>query len=137
MFDATARALASGLFGPGPATNAFLESFTIHARVLLQFFYSKSPKPDDVVAEDFFLDASTWLAMRGEMPSTLAAVNNRVGKEIAHLTYARQEVIPEAKGWEVPAIWSSLSGLVRLFVQHAPKEHLGPSWPMQSSKPQV
>ena len=44
MFDATGRALGSGLFGPGPATNAFLESFTLHTRALLQFLFPKDPK---------------------------------------------------------------------------------------------
>jgi len=31
--------------------NAFIESFVIHARVLLDFFYPFNPRPDDVIAK--------------------------------------------------------------------------------------
>jgi len=44
MFDAVARTLMAGIFGDGVATNAFLESFTIHGRALVQFFFATSPK---------------------------------------------------------------------------------------------
>ena len=97
MFDATARVLGAGLFGQGPAANAFLESFTIHVRALLQVFYPANPLIDDVLAQDFFDEPRIWVDALGEMPEVLAIVKPRVGKEIAHLTYARLAVTPEAK----------------------------------------
>jgi hypothetical protein len=42
--------------------NLTLESFVIHARALLQFLYAETPRPDDVIAEDFFEDPSAWPA---------------------------------------------------------------------------
>src|SRR5436309_229585 len=115
MFDSTARVLASGVFGPGPATNAFLESFTVHVRALLQAFYPMNPKANDVLAEDFFDESELWLTDRGELPEVLAAVKLRVGKEIAHLTYARLDVTPEAKVWNISAIWSAMHEIIRKF----------------------
>jgi len=128
MFDATGRALGGGLFGPGPATNAFLESFTIHTRALLQFLFPKDPKPDDVLAEDYFENPSAWLELRGELPEALGIVNRRVGKEIAHLTYARLDVTPETKGWNIPVIWEAVLRLMQTFAKNAPRGQLGPSW---------
>src|SRR5881396_2439827 len=65
--------------------NAVIESFTIHARVLLHFLFSgKASQPDDVLAEDFFPEPKRWLEVRGDMPAPLQEVSRRVGKEIAH-----------------------------------------------------
>jgi hypothetical protein len=137
MFDATGRALASGVFGAGAATNAFLESFTIHVRALLQFLYPTAPKPDDVLAEDFFDDPTAWAAVRGALPASLDAVNRRVGKEIAHLTYARLDVTPETKGWNIPEIWAALLSVVQKFAENAPRERLGSSWQVPAPRPDV
>src|SRR6266511_4648666 len=53
--------------------NAFIESFTIHARVLAQFlYYSPSPKfPDDVTAERYMQDVAAWKTARGSIPAEL------------------------------------------------------------------
>lgn len=137
MFDATGRALGSGLFGPGPATNAFLESFTIHTRALLQFLFPKDAKPDDVLAEDYFENPDDWFQLRGELPEPLTIVNRRVGKEIAHLTYARLDVTPETKGWNIPVIWAALLRVLQAFAKNAPRDRLGPSWQAPDSKPEA
>ena len=134
MFDATGRALGSGLFGPGAATNAVLESFTVHTRALLQFLFPNDPKPDDVLAEDYFENPSIWRDLRGDLPEPLGVVNRRVGKEIAHLTYARLEVTPETKGWNIPVIWAAVLRLVQAFAKNVPQDRLGPSWQAPTSR---
>src|SRR5262245_11022059 len=78
MFVTLARAMATGVFGAGPINNAALESFTVHARVLLDFLFAECPRPDDVVAEDFFVTAEEWPRIRGDMPPVLKQVNARV-----------------------------------------------------------
>ena len=46
--------------------NAFIESFTIHARALALFLY-KGPKwQDDVTAEQYVKDIAAWKAARGK-----------------------------------------------------------------------
>ena len=47
MFSTITQTLALGAFGPGPVNNACLESFAIHARVLLAFFYAQDPRECD------------------------------------------------------------------------------------------
>jgi hypothetical protein len=34
--------------------------FTVHSRALVHFFEPKSPRPDDVLAVDFFDSATGW-----------------------------------------------------------------------------
>jgi hypothetical protein len=59
MLRGSVLGLTSGLIGQGIIGNALLESFTIHARALLDFLYPENPWPDDVIAEDFFPSPST------------------------------------------------------------------------------
>ena len=54
MFSSLAHGLASGISGQSVINNALIESFTIHARILLDFLYAERAKEDDVIAEDFF-----------------------------------------------------------------------------------
>src|SRR4051812_11520484 len=115
MFVTLSRALAISVFGQGAIRNAILESFTVHARVLLDFLYAEKPQADDVIADDFFTDPETWRQIRGDMAPALQKVNRRVGKEIAHLTYARLEVTPEIKGWSFLEIASAIEALVTRF----------------------
>ena len=129
MLTATAALTTPNAVSNEVATNAFLEAFTIHARSLLQFFFPTGQVRDtDVLAVHYMADEATWYAALGAQPTTLGAVNSRVGTEIAHLSYKRLAVGPEAKGWNVPAIHLALLRLVALFVEHAPSDKLGPSW---------
>jgi hypothetical protein len=134
MFVTLARAIATGIFGAGPVHNAAVESFTLHARVLLDFLFAESPRPDDV-AEDFFASAEEWPLIRGDMPPVLKQVSTRVGKEVAHLTYARLSVTPETKGWPYLEIAAAMDQLVGKFLSHVPREHLGQSWLQQQHSP--
>jgi len=131
MFNTLARALATGVFGDGAVNNALLESFTVHARVLLDFLFADKPRSDDVVAEDFFLTPERWPTVRGDMPPLLQAVEARVGKEVAHLTYARLGVTPEKKEWRFIEIAVTLETIISRFVENVPPEHLAESWKRQ------
>ena len=131
MFGTLARALATGVFGAGSINNAVLESFTVHARVLLDFLFANKPRPDDVVAEDFFPTPERWPTVRGDMPPLLKDVDARVGKEVAHLTYARLEVTPEKKEWRFVEIAVALEAIIALFVNNVSPKNLGDSWRRQ------
>jgi hypothetical protein len=120
MFNETARILMSGAFGEGVIRNALLESFTVHTRQLLQFFHPSGAKQSDVLAEHYFDDPMVWRKIRGGIPSPVSAVNQRVGREIAHLTYGRLEVQPDAKAWNIRDIREAMMQLVEAFLRHAP-----------------
>ena len=94
MFTSLAKGMASGVFNQGIINNALLESFTVHARVLLDFLFAENPRPDDVIAEDYFLSPDEWIKIRDNKSEKLESIHVRVCKEIAHLTYARQIIAP-------------------------------------------
>jgi len=127
MFLTLTRAMATGVFGTSAINNALLEAFTVHARVLLDFLFSEARYEDDVVAGNF-LAGQDWPTIRGTVSPILDAVRKRVGKEVAHLTYARVTVTPDAKQWRFLDIAKDMESLVRCFVAAVPKSRLGPSW---------
>jgi len=100
--------------------NALLESFTIHARILLYFLYSAKPRPSDVIAEDFFDNGSTWLQKRPAKSQLLTTIHSRVGKEVAHLTYVRLDVTSEDKQWEFVNIANEIGGVLEKFLRLVP-----------------
>lgn len=106
------------------ARNALLESFTLHARALLDFFYGRRRKKDDALASDFF-EEDAWEQSRPPMAGTLSDVNRRVGKEIAHLTYSRANVTEEAKGWPIVPMYLALASVFGRFVQIVPEQAIG------------
>ena len=128
MFLTLARALATGVFGEGPLNNATLESFTVHARVLLEFFFGDKPRADDVVADDYLGGQGNWTELRGEMPPILADLRDRVGTEVAHSTFARLAVTPEEKGWRFVEIAQAFEGVVQRFLRAVPGDRLAAVW---------
>jgi hypothetical protein len=108
----------------GVVENALLESFTLHARVLLDFFYGNRRKADDALASDFFAD-DTWERQRPDRSTALEEVNQRVGKEVAHLTYARADIPSDAKGWPIIPMYLELASVFSRFVRLVPEEIIG------------
>lgn len=110
--------------------NAFLESFAIHARNLLDFFYSpdgprKYPQPDDVIAEDFFDVASDWHNERPTKSDILASLHRRVNKEVAHLTYERLKNMTVGPSWPNSRITNEFREVILSFRKLAPACRLG------------
>ena len=125
MLEKVARAMAYGITGEGPVKNAFLESFCIHARVLMDFLYSSAARPDDVIAEDYFSSEEEWHKQRPQEPSRLRADRERVNKRLAHLTYTRLGVTNENRQWEILQIYQYLEEALRRFLWCIPQNRLG------------
>jgi len=116
MLVQVAQAIASGIAERGWLANALLESFVIHFRSLVDFFYpSVSAKVDDVLASDYFGSPDDWARIRPLLSETLTAGKARAHKEIAHLTYARLVVTPETKPWAVIELAKEIEILMTLF----------------------
>jgi hypothetical protein len=128
MFMETAALLARDTGLPVIIRNALLEAFTVHARVLLDVFYPSSSRDDDVLAADFFDDPLTWARQRPRMTPALRRVDTRVGKEVAHLTYARNTVTADAKRWHFLDIGREMVAIVVKFDSLVPPERLGKQW---------
>jgi hypothetical protein len=102
---------------------AAVESFAVHARVLIEFFWHEPSEgrgrrfPDDGFAADFF-EGSSWAVRRAPMEATLDAVWSRASREIAHLTYKRTTKPEEARSWRFDLIAGSIGRTLRLFVEN-------------------
>lgn len=106
--------------------NALIESFVLHARALLDFFYPENPKADDVIVDDFFKMGSEWCKLCPPKSTLLSTVHKRVGKEIAHLTYARQKVTIDEKRWRHSEISREISELMAKFLKEVDRCKLDP-----------
>lgn len=112
MVHQTAAVLLRGLFGEGPMKNAVLESFGVHARNLVDFFYKTTGKPDDVLAVDLFSATTEWKP--DPDPLLTEVVRTSTNKLLAHMTYGRQR--RKQGGWEIERIVLRLTGLWRKMV---------------------
>ncbi len=93
------------------ATNALLESFVMHARQLVDFFFDHVR----VGASDFFDDPiSEWKMVRGKEGSDLKDVVSRVGEEIAHLTWRRTK---PKEPWNLLEILQKIEALSVRFLE--------------------
>jgi hypothetical protein len=132
MLRGTMMLLATGTTGQSVLSNALIESFTIHARALMHFLYpSEHTHPSDVLAEDFF-KAGDWISRRPVEPAAFSTARGRVNKEIAHLTYDRQLVTPELKGWDFVALGNAILEIIQPFLHAMPQQLLGPRWQKDS-----
>jgi hypothetical protein len=133
MFNTTAQAHASGISKEGWITNALLESFVIHVRGLMDFLYNDNPRPDDVVAQDYFNTLEEWKKLRPQQSPVLEHAKQRAGKEVAHLAYERLNVTPETKPWFFLEISKEVSEVMNVFLENVQKEKLGSSWHTKQS----
>ncbi len=128
MLTSVAQGLASGMAVRGWLQNALLESFIIHVRALLDFFYTNDPKSDDIVALDYFSDKELWKTLRPTLSRTLRIAKKRAGKEVAHLTYARLKTSPENKTWAFMDITTEVQAIVSIFLKNTPGSLLASQW---------
>jgi hypothetical protein len=111
MQGATARLLASPPDEPIPTRNALLESFALHFRNLVAFFWPASePLPKDVLVGHL---APGW---QPQEPGDLRKLTRRVSREVAHLTTYRLSGPHELKRWQpaqcIAAILPALEALI-------------------------
>lgn len=106
--------------------NAMLESFSIHARVLIDFFYPVNPRPNDVIANDFLGAPDQWATICPPKSELLDHVEQRVGREVVRMNYDRQEVVPILIGSPFGKIVAELHRIFQRFLKAVPAEFLGP-----------
>ena len=115
----TARELAR-LDRPSPMASVLIESFGIHLRNLIDFFYTPRAKEDDVIASDF---CPGW---KETIPCTLKAAKERANKELSHLTLKRKSGLDPSKPWDVIGLFQEVSGVAKTFAGLASPTKLSP-----------
>ena len=101
-------------------TSAFVESFGIHLRNLIDFFYEEG-RGDDVTARDF-LDAPT--AWTRSTPERLEKARIRVNKELSHLTQSRKNGSRPEKEWDTFALLKDVDAIAKDFATKASRKKL-------------
>lgn len=101
--------------------NVFLESFVIHLRNILNFFYTptKNRVKDDILAEDFLKDIKKF--KKGITPFFLLSyTKTRIDKQLAHLTYHRSRYNKRTKPWQFGKLYSQLYQTIVAFYESLP-----------------
>lgn len=123
--------------GEGPLNNALLESFAIHVRALIHFFFDCAGRQDDVLAIHFFSRPEEWTKVATPLTDVLQQAKKRADKEVAHLTYSRQKVTPEKKPWQLVPIFDDLQKAVEVFINSVPQPLLGERWEQTKNRVQT
>jgi len=126
MFYQTGIVLPGGVTSPRVEfiDNSILESFVIHLRNLLDFFYpGQSVKADDVIAADYFEP--------GELPPAFSPISQilqdseiRAHKQVSHLTTKRVAGNHPDKYWYPSPIMTETTKVISLFVDLASPHRL-------------
>jgi hypothetical protein len=105
---------------------AALEAFSVHAKVLHDFFYAEDAPDDVVLAQDFFESCDDWNKLRNQEPPLLQLAARRIGDHVAQFTYDCPEVVPLLKGWDYCEIATEIRDAFEKFVNAVPAKYLGP-----------
>jgi len=120
MVRETAQALQGKGIGPRSFRNAMLETFLIHYRNLLDFFYADHRRSlsHDVRAQEFVADPRRWKARRPKLDQEASSNRERVNAQLAHLTYRRLKY--EERQWSDRRMLRQLEELIQVFVEQLP-----------------
>src|SRR3989339_277146 len=102
-----------------------VESYAIHLRNLINFFYPPNKIRDtDVCAKDFFIEEATWSKERPELSITLKGARERADKEVSHLTTLRKYANDNDKKWDIKPLACEIIQVFDLFCKYADKVEL-------------
>ena len=104
----------------GPMRSVVIESFVIHLRNLIDFFFTTPTHDDDVAAVHFYPE---WNEV---MPHILKLARDRANKELSHLTLQRKTGRHPDKPWDVAALFRSVHQVAKRFVNKASPAKLSP-----------
>jgi hypothetical protein len=99
--------------------NTGMEHFLLHARVLLEFLFF-GPHEDEPRASDY---VKNWSDIR-QWTETLKTFQDRVNKEITHLSWRRVGISPEDKTWMLQPIVDDLLNTTGLFLTSVDNSYL-------------
>lgn len=119
MLWSLANILATGNQGKGVIHNALLESFLIHARILIEFLYKNKPYKDTVRASQYFTSDSPWKSIRPQKTELLKTTETDAHKQLAHLTYTR---LQGKREWPYIKIANDIEAVLQVFYENLPDD---------------
>jgi hypothetical protein len=115
MFNGTNMKLQTGVSDQFEK-NILLESFAIHCRNLFDFFYKKRKYVDDIVAYDYISQKKQFIHERTKT-RILKNLTEKANKQVAHLTYKRNNYNRRTKGWSVGIIAINMNNTIVAFLK--------------------
>ena len=103
--------------------NVWYEGLVLHARVLRDFFFTKSNDGKrvthdmDIVAADFFNDPTTWPYTSEVLPPYLSTHKERMDGALAHLSFRRLDYTGNEKSWDPQCILSEIGDVWLEFIK--------------------
>jgi hypothetical protein len=119
MLWSLANILATDNQGKGVIHNALLESFLIHARILIEFLYKNEPYEDTVRASQYFTSDSLWKSIRPPKTELLKKTVKDAHKQLAHLTYTRLQGKTQ---WPYIKIANDIKAVLQVFRENLPDD---------------
>jgi len=119
MLWSLANILATDNQDKGVIHNALLESFLIHARILIEFLYKNQPYKDTVRASQYFTSDSPWKSIRPPKTELLEKTEKDAHKYLAHLTYTR---LQRKRKWPYIKIANDIKAVLQVFYENLPDD---------------
>jgi|ERR1035437_648060 hypothetical protein len=107
---------------PSFTLSVLLESFAIHLRNLIEFFYYP-PKQKYVRAHDFFDKPTDW---KQKMTTPVKKARQRANEEVNHLTHGRKNGTPPEKSWNTDELLKAIETVASEFAAKASNKKLHP-----------
>jgi hypothetical protein len=124
MFFLVADAITRTGYFSDFVRNALVESFTIHLRNLIDFFFEPAAvKRTDILAAYFLVDPNYL----GTVSKALSEARERANKEVGHLTTGRRPHASPKKTWQVGALAREIFQLTQKFASGADPQKLDTS----------
>src|SRR5208282_4243098 len=103
--------------------SALLESFALHLRNLIDFFYNKSGPKGYVIARHFFDLPGGWMP---KITPALGKALTRANEEVSHLTLGRKSGDMPDKLWDADGLFKEIEAVAKDFGAKASKKKLHP-----------
>jgi hypothetical protein len=120
MLEATMSFLSKPAGATDQVTwNAYIESFALHLRNLIEFFYTMG-QADNISAELYVSDVAQWEKDRGPKTPFLSGEKRRANKRVEHLSFGRLRT--DEEGWRWAEIRAALQPVMKCFLSHLSAE---------------
>jgi hypothetical protein len=96
-----------------------IESFLIHASLLIEFLYNDKRKAQDIRAIDFFNSPKQWKDLRPDKSRLLALVTPAANK---HLETPSSKGLQKIMEWPFKSIANSIERVMTIFLDNIPEE---------------
>jgi len=100
------------------------DSYALHLRNVIGFFYSDNPAPEEIVASDYCAEGS-WTEVRPRMSRTLVIADKRANKILQPLIQDRNP-LEGPENWNFDDLTAEIKLVFQLFLKTAITERVSP-----------